>query len=113
MERNVIVFEDDSGVIGVLTWFLPEQGYTVLAFIASMEEARKVIPTLDPKQIWAAIVDGDLSSNHDTKDGRQLVQDLRKKGIATVGFAGLGNIGADIEVGKDISGLPEALNRLR
>ncbi len=113
MERTVVVFEDDASVIELLTWFLPENGYTILAFISSMEEARDVIPSLDPKAIWAAIVDGDLSSHHDTEDGKHLVQALRTKEILTVGFAGLGNIGADVEIGKNILNLPQALDGLR
>lgn len=100
-EKRIVIFDDDASVIENLQKNLQRLGWVVFAVVCTMAEVDSTIEKMVEQGVNVAIVDGNLVHwSAENTEGRIIVAKLKAHGITSIGNAGQGSVGADIEAGK-------------
>lgn len=103
-DRAKIFFVDDNiDFRETRTEYLEEKGHRVVETAGSRKEVKEKLPYLVERGVNVAVVDGDLSGRRNTRDGEEVIKEIRTvgSGIKIIGSTLSGNVpGADFNCSK-------------
>jgi DNA-binding NtrC family response regulator len=89
-ERNVAIFEDNQSYVKSIGQLLRLYNYNLAVIACTVEEAEDAIRQLEPRQVRAALVDGNLHPDDVSgNDGKRIIETIKSiaPSVVTVGHS--------------------------